>query len=102
MKNFILTILIFLIFSTTQCFAYNLKDFSNDAKILSAMQLLEQSGDTDVFENLKRNAVKVKFYNLSTMSAGQNVFAANRSVSSFLSKYPYSYSLRKPNVVLNI
>ena len=77
MKNFILTILIFLIFSTTQCFAYNLKDFSNDAKILSAMQLLEQSGDTDVFENLKRNAVKVKFYNLSTMSAGQNVFAAN-------------------------
>lgn len=74
MKNVFVTLFIFVAFTVTQAFAYNLKDFSSDAKIISAMQLLEQSGEYDVFANLKKNSVKVKFYNLSGYG---NVYATN-------------------------
>ena len=65
MKNWLVALLVFVTLSVTQAFAYNLKDFTSDAKIMAAMQMLEQNGDYDVFANLKKNAVKVKFYNLS-------------------------------------
>ena len=74
MKNILLTIFVLFAVTISQAFAYNLKDFSTDAKIIAAMQLLEQNGDTDVFANLKKNAVKVKFYNLSGYG---NVYATN-------------------------
>lgn len=77
MKNLFITLFVFIAFTITQAFAYNINDFSNDAKILSAMRLLEQSGEYDVFANLKRNAVKVKFYNVSMMTSGQHVYAVN-------------------------
>lgn len=65
--------LVFFVFTVTQAFAYNLKSFTSDAKIMAAMQLLEQSGEYDVFTNLQKNSVKVKFYHLSM----SNVYAAN-------------------------
>lgn len=74
MKNLFLTLFVLVALTVTQAFAYNLKDFSSDAKILSAMQLLEQTGNSDVFANMKKNAVKVKFYNLSGYG---NVYATN-------------------------
>jgi len=74
MKNIFLTLFVLTALTVTQAFAYNLKDFSNDSKILSAMELLEQTGNSDVFANLKKNAVKVKFYNLSGYG---NVYATN-------------------------
>ena len=74
MKNILLTLFIFLAFTATQAFAYNLREFSSDAKILSAMQLLEQNGDNDVFVNMKKNGVRVKFYNLSGYGS---VYATN-------------------------
>lgn len=74
MKNVLVALFVFVALTVTQAFAYNLKDFSSDAKIIAAMQLLEQSGEYDVFANLKKNAVKVKFYNLSGYG---NVYATN-------------------------
>lgn len=65
MKKTVLFLMAFLILSVNQVFAYRLSDFSSDAKIISAMQLLEQSGEYDVFRNLQRNAVRIKFSNLS-------------------------------------
>ena len=65
MKKIVASIFVLLFFTITQAFAYNLNSFSNDAKILSALQLLEQNGDYDVFANLQKNAIKIKFYNLS-------------------------------------
>ena len=65
MKKLVLFVCLMLAMSVTQAFGYNLKDFSNDAKIIEAMQLLERNGDYDVFANMQKNAVKVKFYNLS-------------------------------------
>ncbi len=77
MKNVLVALFVFVTLTVTQAFAYNVKDFSSDAKILEAMRLLEQNGEYDVFANLKKNAVKVKFYNVSMMAAGQHVYAVN-------------------------
>ena len=73
MKKVLVAMMVFFTLTVTQAFAYNLKSFTSDAKIMAAMQLLEQNGDYDVFANLKKNAVKVKFYHLSM----NNVYAAN-------------------------
>ena len=73
MKKVLVGLMVFFTLTVTQAFAYNLKSFTNDAKILTAMQLLEQNGEYEVFANLKKNAVKVKFYHLSM----NNVYAAN-------------------------
>ena len=74
MKNVLVALFVFVTITVTQAFAYNLKDFTSDAKIMSAMQMLERNGDYDVFANLQKNAVKVKFYNLSGYG---NVYATN-------------------------
>lgn len=74
MKKILLTLFVLVSVSISQAFAYNLKEFSSDAKIISAMQLLEQIGDNDTFTNMKKNAIKVKFYNLSGYG---NVYATN-------------------------
>ena len=65
MKKLVVTMFVAIALTITQAFAYDLKNFSNDAKIIAAMQLLEQNGDYDVFANLQKNKVKVMFYNLS-------------------------------------
>lgn len=74
MKNLLIALFVFVALSVTQAFAYNVKDFSSDAKIVSALQLLEQSGDYDVFANMKKNGVRIKFYNLSGYGS---VYATN-------------------------
>mgnify|MGYP003295379811 CR=1 FL=1 len=73
MKKLFLGVLVFFALTITQAFAYNIKDFSNDTKILSAMRLLEAHGEYDVFNNLRKNAVKVRFDSLPY----SNVYAAN-------------------------
>ena len=73
MKKVLVAMFVFFVLTITQAFAYNVKDFSSDSKILSALTLLEQNGEYDVFANLKKNAVKIKFYHLSY----GNVYAAN-------------------------
>ena len=47
MKNWLVALLVFVTLTVTQAFAYNLKDFTSDAKIMAAMQMLEQNGDYD-------------------------------------------------------
>ena len=73
MKKMLVGLMVFFTLTVSQAFAYNLKSFTSDAKIMAAMQLLEQNGEYGVFANLKKNAVKVKFYHLSM----SNVYAAN-------------------------
>ena len=73
MKKVLVALFVFVTLTVSQAFAYNLKTFSSDSTILAAMQLLEQNGEYDVFANLKKNAVKVKFYTLSM----SNVYAAH-------------------------
>ena len=73
MKNVLVALFVFLFLTINQAFAYNMKTFSSDAKIIAALNLLEQNGDHDVFRNMQKNAIKIKFYNLSF----NNVYAAN-------------------------
>lgn len=74
MKKALIALFAFIALTVSQAFAYNVTDFSSDATIISAMRLLEQSGENDVFANLKKNSVKIKFYALSGYG---NVYAAN-------------------------
>lgn len=74
MKKAFIAMFAFFALTITQAFAYNVESFSNDATIISAMKLLEQNGEYDVFANLKKNSVKIKFYNLSSYGT---VYAAN-------------------------
>ena len=73
MKNVLVALFVILTLTVTQAFAYNMKAFSSDATIIAAMQLLEQNGEYDVFQNLRKNAVKIKFHSLPY----SNVYAAN-------------------------
>ena len=73
MKNVVVTLFVFIALTVTQAFAYNMKTYTSDAKITAALALLEQQGEHDVFQNLQKNAVKIKFYSLSY----GNVYAAN-------------------------
>ena len=73
MKKVFVLLFVFVTLTITQAFAYNLKAFTSDSTILAAMEMLEQAGEHDVFANLRKNAVKVKFYPLSM----SNVYAAN-------------------------
>lgn len=75
MKKGFVVLFVFFALTICQAFAYDVKDFSSDAKIISAMELLKVNGQDDVFTNLKKNSVKVKFYNLA--GYGQAVYAAN-------------------------
>ena len=79
MKNVFVAMLVFFTLTITQAFAYNLKTFTSDSTILAAMELLEQNGEYEVFANLKKNAVKVKFYHLSM----SNVYAAFNKILDF-------------------
>ncbi|MCQ2753493.1 MAG: hypothetical protein MJ231_00420 [bacterium] len=73
MKNVLICVFVFVALSIGQAFAYNATDFSTDTKIIAALNLLQQSGDYDVFTNMQKNAVKIKFYNLGM----SNVYATN-------------------------
>ena len=68
MKKVLLVFIAFVFLTINQSFAYNAKHFSNDAKIVAAINLLDRSGEDDVLRNLQRYAVKIKFSDLSMVS----------------------------------
>ena len=80
MKKVFVVLFVLFFVTLNQAFAYNVKDYSSDPTILAALRLLEQNGETDVFANLERNDVKIKFQMLS--GYGQTVYAANMAMSS--------------------
>ena len=66
MKKVVVLFAAFVLLTLNQAFAYRATDFSSDAKIISAINLLEQSGETDVLRNLQKNAVRVSFDDLTS------------------------------------
>ena len=68
MKKLVVLFASFVLLTLNQAFAYRATDFSSDAKIISAINLLEQSGETDVLRNLQKHAVRVSFDDLSSVS----------------------------------
>lgn len=78
MKKFVVIFLTFIFLSANQALANNFREFTSDSKVSSALALLEQNGEYEVFSNLRKNAVKIKFYNLSF----NNIYASNSYDSS--------------------
>ena len=74
MKKVVLVLFAFLFFSVGQAFAYRVTDFSTDAKIVAAMRVLEQAGENDVFRNLQRYGMRIKFDDLSMVMNGKNAY----------------------------
>lgn len=68
MKKFVLLFFTVVLFTLSPAFAYRASDFSSDTKIIAAINLLEQSGETDVLRNLQRYAMKVSFNDLTTVA----------------------------------
>ena len=67
MKKLVVLFAAFVFLTLNQAaFAYRASDFSSDSKIISAITLLEQSGETDVLRNLKKHAIRVSFDDLSS------------------------------------
>ena len=72
MKKVLLVFIAFVCLTLNQAFAYRASDFSSDAKIIAALNMLEQAGETDVLRNLQRHAVKVSFDDLSCVSVSSS------------------------------
>ena len=77
MKKVVLVFFAFLFLTVNQAFAYRINTFSSDTKILAALRVLEQAGEQDVFRNLQRYGMRIKFDNLSMVSNGKNAYAVN-------------------------
>ena len=67
MKKVILTIIALLVLSIDTVFAENLDKYSSDGRIQSALNLLNDTNAIEVFDNLKEQKVKIKFYDFSLM-----------------------------------
>ena len=61
-----LALIIFLSFNAA--YASNFSNISDDAKIVSALKVLEANNQTDVFARLNKHNVKIMFYDLSLIS----------------------------------
>ena len=66
MKKVVVLFTAFVLFTLNQAFAYRASDFSSDAKIIAAINLLEQTGETDVLRNLQRHGIRVSFDDLTS------------------------------------
>ena len=67
MKKVLLLFVAFMCLSISQAFAYRASDFSSDTKIVAAINMLEQAGETDVLRNLQRHAIRISFDDLSSI-----------------------------------
>ena len=86
MKKFLLVIFAFTLLTINQAFAYRMTDFSSDTKIIAAMQMLEQNGEQDVFRNLQRYAMKVKFGDVSALAVNSSKCYAVSTYNEFGSR----------------
>ena len=68
MKKVVVCLITLLLFTINQTFAYNANNFSSDAKIVAAINLLDRAGEQDVIGNLQKYAIRVKFGDLSMVS----------------------------------
>lgn len=95
MKKVLLVFTALLFLTVNQAFAYRMTDFSSDTKIIAAMQLLERSGEQDVFRNLQRNAVRIKFDSLSMVAFNSSKCYAVSTYNQFGSRVILINSLYK-------
>ncbi len=68
MKKMFLVLTALFVLSINQAFAYNLNNFSDDTKVISALKVLENTGSDDVFSRLEKSKTRIIFYDLTLIS----------------------------------
>ena len=68
MKKVVVLFAAFIMLTLNQAFAYRATDFSSDSKIVAAINMLDQRGESDVLRNLQRYAIRISFDDLSSVS----------------------------------
>lgn len=86
--------LIILLLSVNTTFAYNLNKMTDDGKILSALNVLERNGMTDVFTRIEKSKAKIMFYDLSMIDYS---YAKHYAVAS-TDEYGDNYILINSNL----
>lgn len=85
--RFITALMCIVMISTNCAYSWNVKNFSCDDDVISALRLLKSVGAEEVFENLQENSVKIIFYDLSLINYNyRNHFAIN-SVDNWGERY---------------
>lgn len=87
LARFISAIICVVMFCSNMAFAWNVRSFSDDYDIQSALKLLKQIGADEVFENLEENSVKIIFYDLSMINFSYSKHFAINSVDSWGDRY---------------
>lgn len=88
MKRFTLLLVLALTFALAlPANAYNMKHFTDDTKITSALELLDKNGADEIFTNLQENSVKIIFYDLSLMSYDYRYHYAISGINNFGERY---------------
>lgn len=78
LKRVLVLIACLFVLSSSCVFAMNVKGFSDDCKIRQALEMLDDIGASEIFENLQENSVKIMFYDLSQINFTYcNHFAMN-------------------------
>lgn len=91
----IITLVIFVIALTANtAFAYDLNKMSDDAKIVSALKVLEANNQTDVLARINNSKTKIIFYDLTMISYS---YAKHYAVAS-TDEYGENYILINSNL----
>lgn len=77
MKKVLVLFAAFVLLTINQAFAYRASDFSSDAKIVAAINMLEQAGETDVLRSLQRYGVRISFENMANIGVTSKAFAVS-------------------------
>jgi len=78
LKRIIVLIACLFVMFSSEVSAMNVNKFTEDMKIKSALEMLDDIGANEIFENLMENSVKIRFYDLGQISYGyRNHFAMN-------------------------
>ena len=81
------TLMCMMLFCSTCAYSWNIRSFSQDEDIISALRLLKNIGAEEVFENLEENSVKIIFYDLSLIDYSYRNHYAINSVDNWGERY---------------
>ena len=68
MKKLLIAIMAILVLSANSAQASNINSISQNSKVISALNVLEEAGMTDVISRLEKNSTQIIFYDLTLIS----------------------------------
>lgn len=89
MRKLLFLIIALLVLCTNQVMAGSFNRYSDDSKIISALEVLQNIGANDVFERLNQTSTKIIFYDLSLI----DFYYANHYAIASTDNYGDNYIL---------